>query len=48
MKKLFTLLGVLAITSTAVSQELLVNPGFENGLAPWSGYQYANFFLVVF
>lgn len=36
MKKIFTFLSVLAITSTAFSQELLVNPGFENGLAPWA------------
>ena len=42
MKKLFTLLGILVITSTAFAQELLVNPGFESGLAPWSGGAYAN------
>ncbi|KEY19172.1 T9SS type A sorting domain-containing protein [Kaistella antarctica] len=36
MKKLFTILGVVAITSTAFSQELLTNPGFEAGLAPWA------------
>lgn len=36
MKKIFTVLGVLAITATALAQELLVNPGFESGLAPWA------------
>ncbi len=36
MKKIFTILGVVAITSTAFTQELLVNPGFEAGLAPWA------------
>lgn len=37
MKKIFTILGVVAITATAFSQELLVNPGFESGLTPWAG-----------
>ncbi|WP_027376526.1 T9SS type A sorting domain-containing protein [Kaistella palustris] len=36
MKKLFTVLGVIALSSTAFGQELLVNPGFESGLAPWA------------
>ncbi|WP_226065296.1 T9SS type A sorting domain-containing protein [Kaistella polysaccharea] len=36
MKKIFTILGVVAITATAFSQELLSNPGFETGLAPWA------------
>ena len=36
MKKIFTILSVVAITATAFSQELLVNPGFESGLAPWA------------
>lgn len=36
MKKIFTILGVLAVTTAAFSQELLLNPGFENGLAPWT------------
>lgn len=35
MKKIFTLLGAVAIATTAFSQQLLVNPGFESGLAPW-------------
>lgn len=36
MKKIFTILGVLAVTSTAFAQELLTNPGFENGFDAWS------------
>ena len=36
MKKIFTILGVVALTTTAFSQELLTNPGFEAGLAPWA------------
>ena len=36
MKKIFTILSVLAISTTAFSQELLTNPGFEAGLAPWA------------
>ncbi|KIA83782.1 hypothetical protein OA84_09955 [Kaistella solincola] len=36
MKKIFTLLSVVAITATVFSQELLSNPGFETGLSPWA------------
>ena len=36
MKKIFTILGIAAVTTTAFSQELLTNPGFETGLAPWA------------
>lgn len=36
MKKIFTILSIAALGTTAFSQELLVNPGFEAGLAPWA------------
>lgn len=36
MKKIFTILGVAVLGTTAFSQELLTNPGFESGLAPWA------------
>ncbi len=35
MKKLFTILGVAAF-AFAGAQNLLTNPGFESGLAPWA------------
>ena len=36
MKKIFTILSIAALGTTAFSQELLTNPGFEDGLAPWA------------
>lgn len=36
MKKIFTFLGAVAFGTFVFSQELLVNPGFEAGLAPWT------------
>lgn len=36
MKKIFTILGVIAMTATSFSQELLTNPGFETGLSSWA------------
>ena len=36
MKKIFTLLSVVALGISANAQNLLTNPGFESGLAPWA------------
>ncbi|ODS89516.1 MAG: hypothetical protein ABS44_04690 [Chryseobacterium sp. SCN 40-13] len=36
MKKIFTILGIVALSVGINAQELLVNPGFEAGLAPWA------------
>lgn len=37
MKKFFTILGVVGIMSMVNAQNLVPNPGFESGLAPWAG-----------
>ena len=39
MKKIFTILGVAALAFTANAQQanLVQNPGFEQGIAPWKG-----------
>lgn len=36
MKKVFTLLSFVALGISANAQNLLTNPGFEGGLAPWA------------
>jgi hypothetical protein len=36
MKKIFTLLSVVALGISANAQNLLTNPGFESGLASWA------------
>lgn len=36
MKKIFTILSLVAISSFAMSQELLTNPGFESGYTTWA------------
>lgn len=36
MKKFFTILGMLGIVSVANAQNLVPNPSFESGLAPWA------------
>ena len=36
MKKIFTLLSVVALGISVNAQNLLTNPGFEGGLAPWA------------
>ena len=36
MKKIFTLLSVVALGISANAQNLLTNPGFEGGLTPWA------------
>lgn len=36
MKKIFTILSLVAVTSFISAQNLLSNPGFESGLAPWA------------
>lgn len=36
MKKIFTILGVVAIAGLANAQNLVTNPGFENGTTGWS------------
>ncbi|MFN3272891.1 MAG: hypothetical protein ACK40Y_10170, partial [Cloacibacterium caeni] len=36
MTKIFTLLSVVALGISANAQNLLTNPGFESGLAPWA------------
>ena len=36
MKKIFTILGAVVFGTFAFSQQLLVNPGFESGVAPWA------------
>ena len=36
MKKIFTILSVIALGSIANAQELLTNPGFENGTTGWT------------
>lgn len=43
MRKIFTIVGIIATATVANAQNLLTNPGFESGLAPWkagtgSGY----------
>lgn len=42
MKKIFTILSVVALT-TVNAQELLTNPSFENGLAPWAAGTATNY-----
>lgn len=36
MKKIFTILGIAALSVGINAQELLQNPGFEAGLSPWA------------
>ena len=36
MKKIFTVLGIVAAATLMNAQNLLTNPGFEDGLAPWA------------
>ncbi|MGN7864749.1 carbohydrate binding domain-containing protein [Chryseobacterium sp. 22458] len=36
MKKIFTILGVIAIAASANAQNLISNPGFENGTTGWT------------
>lgn len=36
MKKFYSLVAAIALGLTANAQELLTNPGFESGLAPWA------------
>ena len=43
MKKIFTLLSVVALGISANAQNLLTNPGFEGGLAPWAAGTTANY-----
>ena len=36
MKKIFTILSLVAVSGFISAQNLLSNPGFESGLAPWA------------
>lgn len=36
MKKIFTILGIVAVAGVANAQNLITNSGFENGLTGWS------------
>ncbi|MFC7348774.1 carbohydrate binding domain-containing protein [Chryseobacterium zhengzhouense] len=36
MKKIFTVLGIVAVAASANAQNLITNPGFENGLTSWT------------
>ncbi|WP_139422307.1 carbohydrate binding domain-containing protein [Chryseobacterium mulctrae] len=36
MKKIFTILGVVAVAAFANAQNLITNPGFENGTTGWT------------
>jgi hypothetical protein len=36
MKKIFTVLGIVAVTAFGNAQNLITNPGFENGTTGWS------------
>lgn len=36
MKKIFTILGIVAVATFAKAQNLVTNPGFENGTTGWT------------
>ncbi|AZB18365.1 T9SS C-terminal target domain-containing protein [Chryseobacterium indologenes] len=36
MKKIFTILGIVGVAAFANAQNLVINPGFENGTTGWS------------
>lgn len=44
MKKIFTVLGVVSASLMMNAQNLLVNPGFESGLAPWAAGTSASYY----